>query len=469
MIVPTLLLLAFLPGCTQQDYVISEARGRLVVSPTIVDLDVGPVGVEVPISLQLMAIDSKVTVKTVNVRNVDGDYFSLVTTEMPAVEEDGFAALDFLYLPTEAGYHWAEATIETDEKENPTHVIPLKGAAADATATITPTLIDFGPVRAGTRATSEVVITNTGLVPIEIAGIASTHDAFSTDAVLPYGLDPGTFLSFLATFDPTNSSEATGELIPDLGDDLVLSSVQVRGNACSTASGALYDQDNDGYGWCGGDCNDDDSNIRPGVVEVCDGTDNNCNGVVDEDTTCYDDDGDGFDEADGDCNDGDPLVNPGAEEVPINGVDDDCDGTTDAGSGDRDGDGYAASATDCDDYDATVYPGAPELPDGQDNDCDTLIDEFTTSHDDDGDGWTEGGGDCDDTNPDVYRGATELEDWIDNDCDGAVDEDTNHSDDDADGFSEIGGDCDDTDPTISPAETDAFGDLVDSDCDGSDF
>jgi hypothetical protein len=68
--------------------------------------------------------------------------------------------------------------------------------------------------------------------------------------------------------------------------------------------------------------------------EVCaNSVDDNCNGMIDEDT---DTDGDGFSTCGGDCCDtpsdgcGDPaLVNPGAFEAPDNMVDDDCDGMTD--------------------------------------------------------------------------------------------------------------------------------------------
>ena len=51
---------------------------------------------------------------------------------------------------------------------------------------------------------------------------------------------------------------------------------------------APKDADRDGYidAACadqdGDDCNDDDPAVHPGLADVCDGTDNNCNGVVDE-------------------------------------------------------------------------------------------------------------------------------------------------------------------------------------------
>ncbi len=152
---------------------------------------------------------------------------------------------------------------------------------------------------------------------------------------------------------------------------------------------------------------------------MCDGSDNNCDGVVDEDeavdaTTWYDDDdGDGYgdpadslvqcDQPDGyitdgsDCDDTDAAVNPAAVEV-CNHVDDDCNGSVDDGLPmydwypDWDGDGYGdASATpeedcqivpdhvlndaDCDDSDAAINPNATEVCDGVDNDCDGAADE----------------------------------------------------------------------------------------------
>jgi hypothetical protein len=61
--------------------------------------------------------------------------------------------------------------------------------------------------------------------------------------------------------------------------------------------------------------------------EACgNGTDENCNGVADENV---DVDGDGFTTCDGDCADNDELVNPGAFETNGNQVDDDCDGAPD--------------------------------------------------------------------------------------------------------------------------------------------
>ncbi len=90
-----------------------------------------------------------------------------------------------------------------------------------------------------------------------------------------------------------------------------------------------------------------------------------------------DEDGDGVTKEAGDCNDASDLIHPGAAEVPDNGVDDDCDGTTDDGSdlSDRDSDGFTVTDGDCNDLQDDTYPNAPERKDNRDNDCDGATDE----------------------------------------------------------------------------------------------
>ncbi len=107
-----------------------------------------------------------------------------------------------------------------------------------------------------------------------------------------------------------------------------------------------------GYVGNADDCDDSNAARFPGNPEVCDGIDNDCDATVDEGlpTSTYyrDSDGDGYGDPASpredcsaaappgyvvdasDCDDTDRKVNPAATEICTDGIDNDCDGSTDA-------------------------------------------------------------------------------------------------------------------------------------------
>ena len=245
------------------------------------------------------------------------------------------------------------------------------------------------------------------------------------------------------------------------------------------------------------DCDDNDPDVNPGVQELCDNKDNDCNGLVDDgiQSVWYpDDDGDG----------------QGAASVPPVYS---CDIQI----------GYVASTdgtainTDCDDTNPLTFRGAPEICDGEDNDCNREVDDGLDFQiyffDGDGDGvggtvgatgavcespglgYTPVGGDCDDTNGQIHPNAQErCGNGIDDNCNGLVDINdpgvnapTYYPDLDGDGdgdmnslgerrcetsppagYAATGGDCNDVVAEInSTTAIELCGTQLDEDCDGS--
>ncbi len=199
--------------------------------------------------------------------------------------------------------------------------------------------------------------------------------------------------ALLAACNGGDKADDTGQLTDDTGDTDTDDPVDDTGDT------GPEDADGDGFD-ADVDCDDDDAQINPDATEVCDGLDNDCDELVDEDdddldldtmTSYYNDaDGDGY---------GDPEVG--------------TDSCADPGGG------FVLDNTDCDDDNAANFPGTVEACDDVDNDCDGVVDDVDV----DGDGYFDstclGGDDCDDGVPEINPGADEVcDDGIDNNCDG---------------------------------------------------
>jgi hypothetical protein len=342
-------------------------------------------------------------------------------------------------------------------------ITPVLGAESGTPVTFTitvkpkPTLTlgtFMGPVTCG-GSNGSIAFTTTnlpnGIYSLTYTGPGSPQNVIvSGNAFLLSGRTAGSYSNFSITINgctgtvagPVNLSDPSYTWYRDLDGD-TFGNPSVTQTSCTPPVGYVAnstdcddndplekpgqvwydDTDNDGYGQTGaasitqclrptgyraavellatsGDCNDNNAAIKPGATEVCDGVDNDCDGSTDEGvlTTYYRDfDADTF---------GNPAMTQQACSQPIGYVTNntDCDDNDllekpgQVWYDDSDNDGYgqtgAASITQC--LRPTGYRAAVEL--------------LATS------------GDCNDNNAAIKPGATEVCDGVDNDCDGSTDE-----------------------------------------------
>ncbi|MDH3626478.1 MAG: MopE-related protein [Acidobacteriota bacterium] len=187
---------------------------------------------------------------------------------------------------------------------------------------------------------------------------ATLNSAYSEKTNIHVSRNDGSGLSrfIVALADGESFVDGYGLSVTQVSHDTLSATLLIEdtGQACN-------DQDSDGYGSPGSsacsagaalDCDDQDATINPAATEICDGVDNDCDGSTDvgaaDATTWFADaDDDGYGDS------GNPLaacVQPG---------------------------GYVIDANDCDDTWWMVSPARYECHNGVDDDCDGQVDEGT--------------------------------------------------------------------------------------------
>jgi hypothetical protein len=234
------------------------------------------------------------------------------------------------------------------------------------------------------------------------------------------------------------------------------------GNGSLAILSAGVDCDGDGVTVQQGDCDDSDPARFPGNTEICDGKDNDCDGVVDT-PACpgSDPDGDGVPSPDDNC----PFVkNPDQRDIDADGVGNACDNCPSVANHDQaDADGDAVGDA-CDNCPAVANPAQDDSDhDGLGDACDNCP---TVSNASQADGDQDHIGDLCDNCPSVTNAAQTDQDGdrFGDACDNCpLLSNASQADADHDGLGDICDNCPSVaNPTQADADLDGRGDACDN-------
>ncbi len=192
----------------------SVSQGTLAASPT--SLNFGSVNLNSSLSLPVTITNTGSGSVTVSSVSISGAEFSLGTVSTPFTLLSGqMKQLTATFLPTVVGPAAGNLTV-TSNATNPNLTVPLSGTGVNTsrgTLTPTPPSLSFGNVNVNSSSSLTVTIANTGNANVTVSNVSVSGAEFSMTAVTtPFTLAPGNTKQLTATFSPTVTGPANGNI-----------------------------------------------------------------------------------------------------------------------------------------------------------------------------------------------------------------------------------------------------------------
>lgn len=176
--------------------------------------------------------------------------FTIMEANDVTVAPGATVTLSASYSPVDGGADSGAFIITTDLAERSSIRIPVCGEGVAPALCATPTVLDFGAVAQGTRATRTVKLESCGRLPVDLTTVTLTTDtahptsaAFTLDmgpAGLPRMLQPGDSVDAVVAFAPAGLTTETGFLRADSNATGVPELfIPLRGNGAEPCSIAL--------------------------------------------------------------------------------------------------------------------------------------------------------------------------------------------------------------------------------------
>jgi hypothetical protein len=152
---------------------------------------------------------------TVSVISVTGTEFGITGITTPKVISAGQSVpLSISYHPTAAGTSTGSLSITSNDPTNPTVTVPLSGMGSTKAAgqlSANSSSLNLGNVNAGSHASQNIVLSNTGNAPVNISSIKVAGNGFSEGGITPPAvINPSLSATLVVTFTPPTAGIAAG-------------------------------------------------------------------------------------------------------------------------------------------------------------------------------------------------------------------------------------------------------------------
>lgn len=169
--------------------------------------------------------------------NLSGNGFSMTTYCTGSLQPGSSCNVYLRFQPTTHTTYSGSITFQDDAPGSPQSVL-LSGTGVVPVANLSTSSVSFGAIQLGSSTTSNVLLTNSGDGPLNIAGISISPSVFTEANNCPATLMPAANCTIAVTFTPASNLPYTGALV--INDNASPSSQSVSLNGTGVSAVASF-------------------------------------------------------------------------------------------------------------------------------------------------------------------------------------------------------------------------------------
>jgi hypothetical protein len=239
-LVAALMPLAILSGCAGTLNDVKPSQAAIQFTPS--NLNFGSVIVGKKVSQTLSLKNTGATTLNIKEADLSGKQFTLSGITFPfSLVAGSTAKLTVSFSGSATGSVKGTLTLKTDAGAFSTAVaLSADATPAQAQLSLNPASVSFGSVTTGTKASSDVIVTNSGGSDLNISMITVNGGEFSVAGVTtPKTISAGQSVTLSVSFAPTTTGAVSGSIAINSNDSQSPATISLSGTGTTNALGRL--------------------------------------------------------------------------------------------------------------------------------------------------------------------------------------------------------------------------------------